>query len=104
MNKVIWLLVFLALGGAAYYFWKQVPDTPKEATLGGYVNTLHNDEVKAQAVASSTNVISVQQIVNKYKTDKGSFPSSLQDLVPDYLDHVPGGLQYDSTTGMVAAQ
>jgi len=101
-SKLFWLLLLLALGAGGYYIWKQIPDTPKNQTLGGYADTLHNDEVKAQAVASSTNVVSVQQAVDKYKADKGSLPASLQDLVPDYLDHVPGGLQYDSSTGTVS--
>jgi hypothetical protein len=104
MNKVIWVLIILAVAGGAYYFWNQIPDTPKEATLSGYTNTLHNQEMKAQAVASSTNVTSVQQAVNTYKANKGVVPPSLQDLVPDYMDHVPGGLQYDASTGTVSAQ
>lgn len=103
MNKFIWLLALLALGGGAYYLWKQIPDTPKDATLTGYTQTLHNDEVRAQVVVGSVNVGTMQQAVNKYKDDKGSLPSSLQDLVPTYMDHVPGGLQYDSSTGIVSA-
>jgi hypothetical protein len=103
-NKLIWLAGLLVFGGAAYFAWKQIPDTPKSQTLGGYSQTLHNDEVRAQAVAASTNLSSVQQAVNKYRSDKGSLPASLQDLSPDYLDHVPGGLQYDAATGTVSAQ
>ena len=102
-SKLIWLLVLLVVSGGVYYLWKQIPDTPKNQTLGGYTQTLHNDEVRAQAVASSTNVVSVQQAVNKYRADKGSLPASLQDLTPDFLDHVPGGVQYDASTGTVSA-
>jgi len=39
--------------------------------------------------------------VEKYKGDKGTLPASLQDLVPNYIDHIPGGLQYDPGTGKV---
>jgi hypothetical protein len=53
-------------------------------------------------VASSVNHSSVDEAIRKYKSDKGNLPASLQDLVPDYLDHVPGGLQYDSSTGTVS--
>jgi hypothetical protein len=92
----------LAVGAGGYYLWNQIPDTPKSQTLGGYTQTLHNDEVRAQAVASSVNSSSVDQAIRKYKADKGNFPASLQDLVPDYLDHVPGGFQYDASTGAVS--
>ena len=102
-SKLFWVLLLLLVGGVAYYLWNQIPDTPKNQTLVGYTQTLHNDELKAQAVASNTNVSSVQQSVNKFKAEKGSLPGSLQDLVPDFLDHVPGGLQYDPATGTVSA-
>jgi hypothetical protein len=102
-SKLIWLLVLLAVGGGGYYLWHQIPDTPKSQTFTGYTQNLQNDVVKAQAAASSMNTTSVQEAVKKYKVDKGSLPASLQDLVPDFLDHVPGGLQYDPTTGTVSA-
>jgi hypothetical protein len=102
-SKLIWLLAFLAVGGLGYYLWNQIPDTPKSQTLGGYSQTLHDSEMRAKVAASSANSVEVQQAVNKYKTDKGSLPASLQDLVPDYLDHVPGGFQYDAATGTVSA-
>ena len=102
MNKVIWVVVILAIAGVSYYVWNQIPDTPKSQTLGGYVHTLQNDEMKAKAVASTMNHNSVDDAVRKYKADKGAYPASLQDLVPDYLDHVPGGVQYDPATGAVS--
>ena len=103
MNKIIWLVVLLALAGGAYYAWKQIPDTPKSQTFGGYAQTLHNDEVRAQAAASLQNYSTLEDAVHKYLADKGSYPASLQDLVPNYLDHVPGGVQYDPSTGAVSA-
>jgi hypothetical protein len=101
--KIFWLLLLVLLGGVGYYIWSQIPDTPKNQTLGGYAENLHADEQRAQAVASSVNLSSVQEAIRKYKADKGALPASLQDLVPDFLDHVPGGLQYDSSTGTVSA-
>ena len=100
--KLFWLLLIVLLGGVGYYIWSQIPDTPKSQTLGGYVENLHADEQRAQAVASSVNLSEIKRAVEKYKADKGALPASLQDLVPDYMDHVPGGLQYDSATGAVS--
>jgi hypothetical protein len=100
--KLFWLLLLVLLGGVGYYIWSQIPDTPKDQTLGGYAENLHADEQRAQAVASSVNHSSVDEAIRKYKSDKGNLPASLQDLIPDYLDHVPGGLQYDSSTGTVS--
>lgn len=100
--KIFWLLLVVLLGGVGYYIWLQIPDTPKSQTLGGYVENLHADEKRAQAVAVSVNLSEIQRAVEKYKGDKGNLPASLQDLVPDYMDHVPGGLQYDSSTGAVS--
>jgi hypothetical protein len=102
ISKLFWLLVLVALGWGAYYFWNQIPDTPKNQTLGGYVDTLQRDEAKAKVAASNVNVTIVQQAINKYKADKGNLPASLQDLAPDYLDHIPGGVQYDPSTGAVS--
>jgi hypothetical protein len=102
-SKLIWLLVLVAAGAGGYYLWHQIPDTPKSQTFTGYTQNLQNDVVKAQTAASSMNTTSVQEAVKKYKVDKGSLPASLQDLVPDFLDHVPGGLQYDPATGAVSA-
>jgi len=103
MDKLFILLVILVLGGIGYYLWDTMQKAPKEATLPGYVNTLHNDELKAQAVAGHANVEIVQQAVNSYKNQKGTAPAALQDLVPDFIDHIPGGVQYDASTGTVSA-
>jgi hypothetical protein len=102
-SKLFWVLLLALLGGVGYYVWQQIPDTPRNQTLVGYTETLHKDELKAQAAASNVNIGAVEQAIVKYKGDKGNLPGSLQDLVPDYLDHVPGGLQYDSSTGTVSA-
>lgn len=101
--KTIFVLALLIAGGIGYYLWGTIKQAPESATLPGYTNALKNDEIKAQAAAATSNVQTVQEAVNKYRGMKGSNPSALQDLVPDYLDHIPGGLQYDASTGTVSA-
>ncbi|HEY5039145.1 MAG TPA: hypothetical protein VIJ93_08760 [bacterium] len=103
MGKIIFAVVVLVVGAVGYYLWNQVPDTPKEQTLTGYTQGLKDSEDKAKAVAATTNVENVQGAVHKYSSMKGSNPASLQDLVPEYLDHVPGGVNYDPATGTVSA-
>jgi ABC-type microcin C transport system permease subunit YejB len=102
-GKVMFVVIAVLVGAIGYYLWSQIPPTPKEQTLSGYTQGLQNSEKKAQTVASTANVENVQQAVEKYKVMKGTNPPSLQDLVPEYLDHVPGGLQYDAGTGTVSA-
>lgn len=101
--KSVFAIALLIVGAIGYYLWGKVEKAPKEATLPGYTNALKNDELKAQAAASTANVQTVQEAVNKYREMKNSNPASLQDLVPEYLDHIPGGVQYDASTGTVSA-
>ena len=103
MGKLIFALVLLVGGAIGYYLWKQVPETPKDATLTGYTQNLKIDEQKARAAVSTDNVQQVQQAIEKYKAMKGSNPASLQDLVPDYIDHIPGGVTYDAASGTASA-
>ena len=100
--KLTLLLIVLVGGGVGYYLWNQVPDTPKEATLPGYTKALQDDERKAKAAAATANIGSVQEAVNKYHAEKDAWPASLQDVAPTYIDHIPGGLQYDPATGIVS--
>ena len=100
--KVIFLVALLIVGGVGYYLWGKVEQAPPEATLPGYTNALKNDEIKAQAAAATANIGIVQEAVHKYHSMKGSLPATLQDLVPEYIDHIPGGLQYDAATGTVS--
>ena len=100
--KFILVLVVLIGGGVGYYLWTQVPETPKDATLTGYTQGLKNAEDKAAAVAAGANVENVRAAVEKFKSMKGSNPPALQDLVPEYIDHIPGGVQYDPATGTVS--
>ncbi len=99
--KSVFLIALLIAGAVGYYLWGKVGQAPPEATLPGYTHALKNDELKAQSMAAGANIENVKDAVEKYRNDKGSLPASLQDLVPDYLDHVPGGLQYDPATGTV---
>lgn len=99
--KSVFLIALLIAGAVGYYLWGKVEQAPPEATLPGYTNALKNDELKAQSMAAGANIENVKGAVEKYRNDKGALPASLQDLVPNYLDHVPGGLQYDPATGTV---
>jgi len=101
MGKLIFVVVVLVVGGVGYYLWNQTPDTPKDATLDGYAHSLQNDEAKARAAVATSNIQTVQEAVRKYQTMKGSLPPTLQALAPEYIDHIPGGLQYDPATGTV---
>ncbi len=103
MGKLFLILLVLVLAGVGWYLWTIVAEAPKEATLPGYTNALKNDEQKAQRVAGAANAENVQGAVEKYRSMKGSNPSSLQDLVPDYIDHIPGGILYDPATGKVSS-
>ena len=103
MGKLILFAVVLAAGSLGYLLWNTKPDTPPQQTLTGYTQGLQSSEQKAEAVASGANVENVRMAVEKYKSEKGAPPASLQDLVPSYLDHVPGGVQYDPATGAVSA-
>jgi hypothetical protein len=103
MGKLILFAVVLAAGSIGYLLWNTKPDTPPQQTLTGYTQGLQSSEQKAEAVASGANVENVRMAVEKYKNEKGASPASLQDLVPNYLDHVPGGVQYDPATGVVSA-
>ena len=101
--KFILVVVILIGGGIGYYLWTQVPETPKEQTLTGYTQGLKASEDKAAAVASTVNVENVQAAVEKYKSMKGSNPPDLHALVPEYIDHIPGGVAYDPATGTCSA-
>ncbi len=101
--KMIIAVVVVIGGAVGYYLWTQVPETPKDATLTGYTQGLKQSEQKAQAVASFSNVQLVQEAIEKYKSMKGSNPPVLQDLVPEYIDHIPGGVGYDPASGTASA-
>ena len=102
MNGKVIFLALLLLGGVGYYLWGAIEKAPKEATLPGYTKALQDDERKARIAAATANLASVQEAVNKYHAEKGSWPASLQDTAPTYIDHIPGGLEYDPATGSVS--
>src|SRR5258708_2683550 len=101
--KSVFLVALLIAGAIGYYLLRNVEQAPPEATLPGYTKSLQNDEQKAKDAVSIDRTKDVQAAVERYKSDKGANPASLQDLVPQYLDHIPGGVQYDSATGTVSA-
>lgn len=101
--KSIFVVALLIVGGIGYYLWSKVEEAPKEATLPGYTNALKNDEARAQGAVSTFNVQNVKEAVEKYRSMKGTNPAALQDLVPEFIDHIPGGVTYDPATGTVSA-
>jgi uncharacterized protein YpmB len=103
MGKFIFGVVILVLAGVAYLMWSKMEEAPKEATYDAYTKRVIAQEQKAKDVASSTNVENVHDAVEKYKSMKGGNPATLQDLVPEYLDHIPGGVGYDPASGAVSA-
>ena len=100
--KTIVVIVVLLLGGLIYYLKSTTPENPKETAVGGYVNGLQQDEAKAREAAGLANLNIVKGAVEKYRMEKGSNPASLQDLVPNYMDHVPGNVTYDPSSGTVS--
>ncbi|HET9870126.1 MAG TPA: hypothetical protein VFR02_06505 [bacterium] len=103
MGKLILFAVVLAAGAVGYLLWSTKPEAPPQPTQPGYVQGLQLSEQHAEAAAAGANLDNVRSALEKYRSLKGSNPASLQDLVPDFLDHVPGGLQYDPATGTVSA-
>jgi hypothetical protein len=103
MGKFLILVVVIVVGSIGYYLWTVLESAPREATLPGYTQTLQRDEQRAKEVAGHVNIDTVQNAVNTYRSQKGTNPAALQDLVPDFIDHIPGGVQYDPATGTVSA-
>jgi hypothetical protein len=100
--KIIFILAIALAGWVGWFIWKQVPETPKSQTLSGYTSGLKSSLEKAETVGSKANVLIVQEAVNKYRAMKGNSPATLQELVPEIIDHIPGGVTYDPATGMVS--
>ncbi len=104
MNWKFIIVLMAAVGGwVGYYLWHKIPDVPKEATYDAYTKNVIAQEQKAKDVVSVDNVKDMQNAVERYRSEKSALPSSLQDLVPEFTDHVPGGLAYDPSTGVVSA-
>lgn len=103
MGKFIVVVALLIAGGIGWYLWSQIQEAPKEATYDAYTKRVVAQEQKAKDVASGTNVQNVHDAVEKYKSMKGGNPATLQDLVPEFLDHIPGGVGYDPASGAVSA-
>ncbi|MGF7397052.1 type II secretion system protein [Thermoanaerobacterium thermosaccharolyticum] len=57
--------------------------------------------------ANNANLQIVQEAVERYNAEKGSYPSKLDDLVPDYLKSIPTlqdgkTFEYDQEKGSVS--
>jgi hypothetical protein len=100
--KIVFILAIAIAGWVGWYIWKLVPDTPPSQTLPGYTRGLQRSLTKAEMVGSKANVLIVQEAVNKYRAMKGNNPATLQDMVPEIVDHIPGGVTYDPATGTVS--
>jgi type VI protein secretion system component VasK len=103
MGKFIVVVALLIGGGIFYYLWNKEPGNRKDTSLDKYMDRTIAAEQKASAVLSADRLRSVQSAVDRYRVDHGSPPAALQDLVPQYLAHVPGGLEYDPVSGTVGA-
>jgi hypothetical protein len=99
--KFIFVVVLLVVGGVGFYLFNQEPPKPPEPDP--MTERLHRYQDKAQVAVSADRVADVQAAIERYKVSKEANPTSLEDLVPHYLDHVPAGLQYDPASGVVSA-
>ena len=99
--KVIIVLAAVVAGTIGYYIWNKTPDVPEDATFRGYTRNLTAAEQKAQAVLDADRFARVREAVEKYKMEKGEYPATLQDLVPQFMGQIPGGLAYDPSSGTV---
>jgi len=99
--KVIIVLAAIVAGVIGYYIWNKTPDVPESSTFRGYTRSLTAAEQKAQAVLDADRFARVREAVEKYKMEKGEYPATLQDLVPQFMGQIPGGLAYDPSSGTV---
>lgn len=61
----------------------------------------------AKENANNANLQIVQEAVERYNAENGSYPSKLDDLVPDYLKSIPTlqdgkSFEYDQSSGAVS--
>ena len=106
-------LFYIALLVGVAYGAKWLWDANKD-TLAGRMTTdmaggqlIKGQEVinKAKGLVSNASVDAVQQVVNAYKSETGSWPASLADLLSrGKLTDIPGGITYDPSTGTVSSQ
>jgi len=109
MKFLFFLALLIGVAYGAKWVWDQNKDT-----LTGRMTTdmaggqlIKGQEVinKARGLVSNASVDAVQQVVNTYKAETGSWPSSLQDLLQKgKLTDIPGGITYDPSTGTVSSQ
>jgi len=100
--KFIAVVAVVVAGAVGYYLWTKTPEVPESSTFKGYTRSLTAAEQKAQAVLEADRFARVREAVEKFKMEKGEYPATLQDLVPNFIGQVPGGLSYDPSSGTVS--
>ena len=67
-------LGLIVLLGVAYAFW-----------------TLHNERVMhdGRVAALRSDLVEIRKAIRKYREDKGQNPTSLEELIPNYLRRIP---------------
>lgn len=64
------------------------------------VPTFSNNKANAVNATNQQNIVIIKDALERYKLDKGSYPDTLDKLLPDYLKAVPQPV--DSVTGKVS--
>lgn len=105
------LLYIILLAGVVFgvkWFW----DTQRDTLFGKFTRDTAGGQLvqgqqvidKAKGLMASGGAEAVQQVVNAYKDETGSWPASLQELLSKgKLTDIPGGLTYNPATGKVSA-
>ena len=60
--------------------------------------SVRNHQRKAREVVLQANLKDIRKAINDYYADKQRYPSSLQDLTPDYLQRLPSDPITDSNS------
>jgi hypothetical protein len=98
-------LVIAGVCGGIYYLISSVkPENTPKMGMDGYAGNLKRSEDKARDVMHVDNAVNARNAVERFHTEKNRFPDTLQEAVDaGYLEHVPQGVVYDSSTGTVTA-
>jgi hypothetical protein len=102
LKKVLFLAVLVIVGWGTYRYM----DKLGAEKLSGVDQVRQGQKMKETALKATGKaaVSAVKEAVERYRTEKGSWPGSLAELAEKgYLDAVPAGLSYDPATGEVKA-
>lgn len=99
MRTVLVLTMILALGGCGV---ELLTTTAIQGEL--QAQNMKAVQGQAKAIAESAAKTRLQQAINMYMGEKGGYPASLNDLVPNYIDAIPKRVDgqywgYDPQTG-----